>query len=123
MDSHNFFENGKVTISESQFIVENQVFMLDNVSSIKIETPPPSRRLSGNIAIIGALCLSLDGLFFIVGLMLLAVSAFLWKKTKSQQTIILNTLAGEKQTLTSDDEEYIQKVFSALNQALISREQ
>lgn len=122
MDSQNFFENGKVTISKTQFTVENQTFALDTIKAIKIEIIPPNRRLSGNIAIIGALFLSLDELFFIIGLMLLAVAAFLWKKTKPQHSIILNTSAGEKQALTSDNEAHIQKVFSALNEALTSRE-
>jgi hypothetical protein len=121
MDEQIFFENGKVTVSKNQFIVENQTFTLDSIASIKIETIPPSRRLSGNTAIIGALCLSLDELFFVIGLILLAVAGFLWKRTKPQYSIILNTASGEKQALVSDNEEYIKQVFFALNEALVSR--
>ncbi len=115
------FENGKVTITSSQFVLENQTFALDNIKSIKTETTPPSRRLSGNIAIIGALCLSLDALFFVIGLMLLAVAGFLWKNAKTRYSIILTTAAGDQQVLASDNEAYINQVFSALNQALAGR--
>lgn len=122
MEENIFFKNETVTISQNQFIVENQTFALDNVTSIKIETSPPSRRVSGNTAIIGALCLSLDELFFMLGFVLLAVAGYLWKIGKPKHSIILNTSAGEKQTLVSDDEEYIKQVFAALNAALESRE-
>lgn len=117
-----FFENGKVTITESQFVVENQTFALNSIKAIKTGTIPPSRRLSGNTAIIGALCLSLDALFFVIGLMLLAVAGFLWKNGKTQHSIILTTASGDLQALASDNEEYINQVFSALNQALASRD-
>lgn len=117
-----FFENGKVTITQSQFVVENQTFALNSIKSIKTGTIPPSRRLSGNTAIIGALCLSLDALFFVVGLMLLAVAGFLWKNGKVQHSIILTTASGDQKALASDNEEYIKQVFSVLNQALASRD-
>lgn len=116
------FENGKVSLTESQLIVEQQTFELASIQSIKIQTSPPNRRLSGNTAIVGALCLALDELFFIFGLLLLGVSAWLWKKTKPQHAIILTTSAGEKRVLVSDDETYIRLVFSALNDALINRQ-
>lgn len=115
------FENGKVTITESQFVVENQTFELNSIRSVKTATIPPSRRVSGNIAIIGALCLSLDALFFVVGLMLLAVAGFLWKNGKTHYSIILTTTSGDQQVLASDNEAYINQVLSALNQALVSR--
>lgn len=116
-----FFENGNITINQEQFIVENQTFEMASITSLKIETSPPSKRLSGNIAIVGALCFSLTEFFFIIGLLLLGVAFFLWKKAKPHYSIILNTRAGEKQALVSDDKEYIDQVVSALNQALISR--
>lgn len=122
MEEKSFFANGTVTVTQNQLIVENQTFELAGVTSIKIGETPPNRRLSGNTAIIGALCLSLDAFFFVVGLILLGVAGFLWKTTKPQYSIILNTPSGEKPALISDNKEYVEQVFSALNQALLSRE-
>ncbi len=122
MEEQILFENGTVTITQNQFIVEKQTFAMNTITSIKTTETPPSARLSGNTAIIGSLCLFMDELFFFVGLILLAISAILWKNTKPTYSIILNTKKGEVLAFTNKDKDYVAQVFSALNQALMNRE-
>lgn len=122
MEEQILFENGTVSITQNQFIVEKQIFAMNTITSIKTTETPPSARLSGNTAIIGSLCLFMDELFFFVGLILLAISAILWKNTKPTYSIILNTKQGEVLAFTNKDKDYVAQVFSALNQALINRE-
>ena len=120
MEEQILFENGTVTITQNQFIVEKQIFAMNTITSIKTTETPPSVRLSGNTAIIGSLCLFMDELFFFVGLILLVISAILWKNTKPTYSIILNTKKGEVLAFTNKDKDYVAQVFSALNQALMN---
>jgi hypothetical protein len=64
MEEQILFENGTVTITQNQFIVEKQTFAMNTITSIKTTETPPSVRLSGNTAIVGSLFLFLDELFF-----------------------------------------------------------
>jgi hypothetical protein len=121
MEEHIFFENGKITITKNQFIVDKQSFAMNSITAIKITEKPPSARLSGNTAIVGSLFLFLDGLFFFIGLIMLVIAGLLWKNTKPHYSIILTTPSGELLALTSQEKEYIEKIFAALNQALLSR--
>jgi len=120
MEEKVFFDAGNISVSNSRFIVDGQTYAMGNVTSVKAgveEAKKGSGILIGLIALIvlfGAESILWGSIIFIVG-----VLAFIGAKNK--YSVVLSTSSGENQALTSKDKIHIERVVSALNEAIVSR--
>ncbi|MCC5883800.1 MAG: hypothetical protein JJU25_14360 [Halomonas sp.] len=121
MEEKVFFNQGNVSVSNSRFIVDGQTYAMSNVTSVKSGFIPPDRGAAKIIALIGLGCLFGSGWVFVAGIAALVIAVLVWIGNKEKYSVILNTSSGENQALVSEDESYITKIISSLNEAIVSR--
>lgn len=118
MEEKTFFEYDGVKVTNARFVVDHQTFAMSNITSVSTAQEHPSRVwpilfiLAGLVTCATALP---------VGLILIGGGAiWLWVQ-KSKYHVMLKTAGGEAKALTSHQKEYIGKVVSALNNAIVHR--
>ena len=122
MEEKSFFEQGGVKVTNARFIVNNQTYAMNGVTSVKSGETKPSRTGPIIVAVLG-----LGGLLsgstggVIVGLLLIAGAVYWWMQQKPTLTVLLSSSSGEAKALSSQDAPYINGVIAALNNALIHR--
>ncbi|WP_175812975.1 DUF6232 family protein [Burkholderia contaminans] len=114
-----FFQHGNVTVTNTRFIVPGQTYAMSNVTSIKHHEKAPSRALGVIVAIIGVLILFAHA--WLVGLIAIALGAFLAWNAKGQYDVLLHTASGEVRAFQSTDQGLVTKIVEALNQAVVFR--
>jgi hypothetical protein len=57
----------------------------------------------------------------VVGLVIVAAGVFWWLRKKPMFHVMLRTSGGEAKALSSEQQEYIDKVVQALNDAIVTR--
>ncbi|HCW06926.1 MAG TPA: hypothetical protein DGG95_06135 [Cytophagales bacterium] len=91
-----------------------------NISSVSIFRIEKNRIFQIILIVIGVLMLFSDSSRVLGGIV--AVIAALWLFTiKDEYSVRISTNAGEANSLTSKDQNYIQKIVDALNDAIIHR--
>ena len=118
MDETTFFEYEGVRVTNTRFIVEGQTFAMNNITSVKPLEQKPNRLLPGLLIAIGVLP-ALNGAYG--GLVLSAIGIAWWAMQKTVYHIMLHTAGGETSALKTFQKEYLQKVVTALNNAIVHR--
>ena len=118
MDETTFFEYEGVRVTNSRFIVDGQTFAMNNITSVKPLEQKPNRFLPGLLIAIGIL-LALNGVYG--GLVLSAIGIAWWAMQKTVYHVMLHTAGGETSALKTFQKEYLQKVVTALNSAIVHR--
>ena len=117
-----FLSEGNVQITNARFVVSGQTYAMNGVTSVKSvrETTNPSRILPIVLGVIGLCCL---GSAPLVGVLLVGAAAAIWVLNKSEttDTVVLSTSGGEVKALSSMQTDFIQRIVSALNEAIIHR--
>lgn len=118
MEEKTFFEYDGVKITNARFVVDGQTFAMSNITSVSTAQDDPSR--------IGPILLILFGLLMcagspVVGVPVAVLGVFWWSQQKAKFHVMLKTSGGEAKALTSKQKDYIGKVVSALNDAIIHR--
>ncbi|GAB2180979.1 hypothetical protein DLREEDagrD3_12020 [Denitratisoma sp. agr-D3] len=131
MDETVFFESNNVKVTNSRFIVGNQTYAMAAVSSVKVTTtditPPKTFPLIlivvGAIWLLAALSGNSSASSFLWSIGLIAVGIFWFRSIKPifEHKIILTTSSGEATALTSRNDQDINPVEKALNDALVFR--
>lgn len=122
MEETEFFKNGNVLITNARFIVGNSTYAMTGVTSVKKNSVMPSRVGSIVLIIIGIIMLiSMKDASRLWGAAVIGLGVLAFKGAKAKHSVYLNSSSGEIQALESDDENYIDTVISALNQAIIHR--
>ncbi len=123
MDEKVFLNNQGVSVSNSRFIVDGQTYAMNNVTSVKTDVSQPSRAANILFIVLGVLVLlgGGGGASIVVGLLMVVASVYFWTKNKPKHLVVLNTSSGETQALESQDEAFIERVVSALNESIVSR--
>jgi hypothetical protein len=91
---------------------------MSNVTSVKAFEEKP-KRLWGIVALIIGLGISTDHLLF--GLLVAAAAGYFLYQQKTRFHVMLATASGEVSALSTYQREYLNKVVSAINQAIIAR--
>lgn len=118
MQETTFFEHEGVRITNTRFIVDGQTFAMNNITSVKPLEKKPSRMLPAALVIIGALP-AINGTYGGLALSLIGVVWLLLQKTVYH--VMLHTAGGETSALKTYQKEYLQKVVTALNNAIVHR--
>ena len=118
MDEKTFFEYEDVKVTNTRFISGSQTYAMSNVTSVKAFEEKPSR-LWGIVALLIGLVVASNTLA--VGLIISAVAAFYLYQQKTVYHVMLATSGGETSALKTHQREYLSKVVSALNEAIVHR--
>ena len=118
MDEKLFFEYEDVKVTNTRFIVEGQTFAMNNITSVKAVEKKPSR--------IGPLIFILVGITMAfqavaLGVIFALPGVIWWFFQKTTFHIMLHTSGGETSALKTYQREYVDKVVSALNSAIVHR--
>lgn len=118
MNETTFFEYEGVRVTNTRFIVDGQTFAMNNITSVKPLEQKPSRLLPGLLIVLGVLP-ALNGAYG--ALILAAIGGIWWGMQKTVYHIMLHTAGGETSALKTHQKEYLQKVVTALNNAIVHR--
>ena len=118
MDEKTFFEYEGVRVTNTRFIVDGQTFAMNNITSVKPLEQKPSRLLPGLLIVTGVLP-AINGAYG--GLVLSAIGGVWWAMQKTVYHVMLHTAGGETSALKTFQKEYLQKVVTALNNAIVHR--
>ena len=127
MEEKVFHDSGAIKVTATRFMVDGGTYPIANISSVKSATKPASRAFAGILTVIGAFTL-LGGLTApdgarsaAIGIILLGLGIWLWRRAKPKYSVVLTTAGTEKQALESNDKQLIEGVIAALNDAIVHR--
>lgn len=113
-----FFEYDGVCVTNTRFIVDGQTFAMSNITSVKPLEQKPNRLYPGLLIAIGVF-------FAIIGahimLVLSLIGGVWWAMQKTVYHVMLHTVGGETSALKTSQKEYLQRVVTALNNAIDHR--
>ena len=121
MDEKTFFSEGDVTVTNARFIARGQTFAMSGVTAVERFQEDPSRKAPIIMGIIGVLALAGGGTIAVIGLFLIAGAVAMWYLQKPVFHIRLSTASGREEPYNSANGEFISKVVSALNEAIVHR--
>jgi hypothetical protein len=118
MDERTFFEYEDVKVTNARFVSGSQTYAMSNVTSVKAFEQKPNR-FWGIVALLVGLVMtpSTAG----VGLIIVAAAIFYLYQQKTVYHVMLATAGGETSALKTYQREYLNKVVSALNEAIVHR--
>jgi hypothetical protein len=113
-----------VKITNTRFIVDSSTYPLQGITSIKSVLIPVSR-MPGILMLIGGIIVAVvgsnSGAALILGLAVAVGGFLIILGTKDKHAVKISTSAAETNALVSENKEYIAKVATALNEAIIHR--
>lgn len=118
MDEKQFFSYEDVKVTNARFVNGNQTYAMSNITSVKSFVEKPSR-LGGVIVLLIGLGIAMSSP--VVGMIIAALAAAYLYQQKTKYHVMLATSGGEVSALTTHQSDYLQKVVSALNEAIIYR--
>lgn len=118
MDEKTFFEYDDVKVTNARFISGGQTYAMSNVTSVKAFEEKPSR-LWGILGLLIGLAIASNNT--VVGLLIAGVAALYLYQQKTIYHIMLATAGGETSALKTHQREYLSKVVTALNEAIVHR--
>lgn len=118
MEETTFFEYEGVRITNTRFIVDGQTFAMNNITSVKPLEQKPNRIIPGLLILIGIL-VAVNG--NTDALLVALIGAIWWALQKTVYHVMLHTAGGETSALKTHQKEYLQKVVTALNNAIVHR--
>ena len=118
MDEKVFFDEANVRVTNARFVNDGQTYAMSNVTSVKAFEDEPKR--------VWAIVLLVLGVMFAItvpyfGVPVALVALFILWRQKTSYHVMLATSGGEVSALSSDDRGYVERVVSAINQAIIAR--
>ena len=118
---------GKVTVTTSRLLIGAKTYAMSNITSVTFGKIP-AVKWPGVIVAIAGVCVLLFGIaldFILVGLVvggaIIALGVWLFTYSKPLYTVRLGSASGEADALSSKNEEWIRKIVSAVNEAIIRR--
>ena len=121
MEERNFFNEGGVSVTNARFIAQGQTYAMSGVTSVKTFRKDPSRVGPIILGVVGLACLAGGGSASAFGIVLILVAGALFVLMKPEFSVLLSSASGEAKALSSKDGDFIGKVVSALNDAIVHR--
>jgi hypothetical protein len=118
VDEKTFFEYEDVKVTNARFISGSQTYAMSNVTSVKAFEEKP-KRLWGVLALVVGLAVAINSAA--IGVFICLVAAIYLYMQKTVFHVMLATSGGETSALKTYQREYLQKVVSALNEAIVHR--
>ncbi|MDQ1804416.1 DUF6232 family protein [Chryseobacterium sp. CKR4-1] len=115
-----FYQDSSVLVTQSRYITQSKTYAMRNISSVHIFEIEKSRVGPVLIILFGIPFLFSTNVFWI-GLILIVLGVFVLFSIKNEYTVRISTNSGEADSIISKNREYIQKIVTALNDAIIHR--
>ena len=111
-------DTGNVKVTNSRFIVDGQTYAMNGVTSVRNLLQKPDRRIPGLLIFLGFIAIPVH---ILISIVLWGIAGYIWFKQKPGHCVLLSTSSGEARALTSKDEDFVNKIIEAVNQAIIQR--
>ena len=118
MAEQTFFEYEDVKVTNARFISGSQTYAMSNITSVKASEQKPKRFWGILILVIGLVAAISSPAVGIVVAVCAAIYLFM---QKTMYHVMLATSGGETSALKTYQREYLQKVVSAVNEAIVHR--
>lgn len=117
-----YYTNGKVTVTDSRFIVPDQTYAMSGITSVKFETSKPSRTRP-IVTILGGLFIAsrMPEATIWVHMAFIAPGALWLALQRTKYSVTVASASGEGKALTSKNAKFIRGVIDAINQAIVDR--
>lgn len=115
-----FYQDTKVTVTQSRYITDSKTYAMRNISSVHIFEIVKSRKLPVILIVTGVLMLFPNDTKT-VGFVIAAIGVLLLFLIKNEFAVRISTNSGEANSIVSRDRIYVQKIVNALNEAIIHR--
>lgn len=119
MDEKPLLNEGGVVVTSVRFIVRAQTYAASGITSVKHLREEPSRGVELFFIIVGLVALASGN--WPVGIGIFAITYFASRGRKPTFSVVLTSSSGEAKALSSDDEKFIGRVVTALNDAIVAR--
>lgn len=121
-----YSDSAGVRVTSTRLLVESTTYAMQNITSIKRDSTPPSRVGPVVIFLVGALLLlggvSGSGLGMVIfALLMLAVGAAWWKSQKTTYHLVIASASGEVKAISSEDKQRVDNIVQAVNESIIGR--
>ena len=118
MDEKTFFEYEDAKVTNTRFITGSQTFAMSNITSVKAFEQKP-KRLLGILALIIGLGVAIQSP--VIGILIAAAAGLYLYMQKTVFHVMLSTSGGESSALKTFQRDYLDKIVSALNDAIVHR--
>ncbi len=113
-----FFEEGSVKVTNARFLTYGKTHSMNGITSVTKYMIKPNRKGPLIVAGIGLLAFIFK---WYVAVIILAAAVAWWFLQKTKYSVQLASASGHNDALTSTNEEYIDRVVNALNDAIVHR--
>ncbi len=118
MSEKQFFQYEDVKITNTRFVNGAQTYAMSNVTSVKSFEQKP-KRLGGILVLLVGLAIAVNTP--VVGLLIAGSAGAYLAMQKTMYHVMLATAGGEVSALKTTQQEYLEKVVCALNEAIVYR--
>lgn len=123
------FDEAGIFISPSRFVSGSQTYAMSGVTSVGAGTEYPSKKgpllailIGAFIAFCGLITIAKGGIIaLLLGAGILALGVMSWKKKLPVHSVLLRSASGEQKATSSTDVDLVQRIVTALNQAIVLR--
>ncbi|HLZ60106.1 MAG TPA: DUF6232 family protein [Ktedonosporobacter sp.] len=117
-----FFSENGVNITNARAVVGGKTYAMSNITSVTMAKKKINIFLLVVLGLIGLGSLSVIGQSPIVALVILAIcAALIYFLVKPSYRVILGSASGEAEALVSSNRTQIERIVSAMNDAIIKR--
>jgi hypothetical protein len=124
-----YYQDDAVSVTNARAVLGGKTYAMANITSVSMAEKPANRTPGIIIAVIGlviAACLGLVGgnsnaTGLLVGIAIIGAGVAIAVSAKPSYIIKIGSASGEGDGLVSEDREQIQKIVSAMNEAIIKR--
>ncbi|MDX9942873.1 MAG: DUF6232 family protein [Bacteroidales bacterium] len=113
-----FFEDRGVKVTNSRFITYGKTHSLSGITAVSSQYISPSRKWP---IILGVIGLALFAWKWFLALIVIALAVGWWMSQKTIYQVVLASSSGENDALSDKDQDFINKVVEALNDAIVFR--
>ena len=125
-----YFQDDKILVSQTRYIVSGTTYAIRNISSVAINNIEKSRffplflLIVGLIAFLATLAVGDRGteMWIPIGLVLIVIGGAWLATIKDEYSVRITTNAGQRDSYISTNRELITNIVHALNEAIIGKE-
>jgi len=121
-----FLQDGDITITNARAVLGSKTYAMANITSVSTGVIPAKRGVGIFIAILGGVIM-ISGFaghssgWGIFGILILAAGIGAAYSQKDSFVVKIGSSSGESDALSSTNKEKVQKIVSAINEAIIKR--
>jgi len=112
-----FFDDGLVRVTNARFIVNNQTFIISNITSVASQTNPANRTIPLFLILLGIPLIYVSG----IGILLIISGLLRAYSAKPVHHVVLRTSSGESKAISNDQIAYVRSIVDAINEAIVYR--